>query len=359
MWIQDSIVQFKILRCDEMWVEKILQTKKPEKVHLENLIKEKRIEDANIEYKRLDIITNNDKESLISSVIGLAHGQGGLLILGMDDDKLLPKELIWGDAQVYTKERLESILRDNIDPIISLTIHPIINRNKIVFILDIPRSDRIHVFKKNNICYQRMEFQVRQMSPSDIEMFVKGAIHYSSCAYFRYQMKSEIHYWFDEVLGRIDPEYDYKKEIEEIQLIDRFEILLEMINQRKPLHKKYLYDSHNLIRVANATHLFASVIKDILKYDYINVTPHERILIQKISGIIRQDNEKFYRETINYLEESIKKNDEEMIAYNLRGFFIAIDLLGLGSISIRLAKKYLELENKYGNFSKFIPEDIY
>ena len=342
-----------------MWVEKILQTKKPEKIHLENLIKDKKMEDANIEYKRLDVI-NEDKEKLIRSVIGLAHGQGGLLILGMDEDekKLLPKELIGGDIQDYSKEQLESILIDNILPNISLTIHPVIYQNEIVFVIDIPRSDHIHYFKKNKIFYQRMDCQVREMSPIDIEMFIKEAINYSSCAYFRYRMESEINYWFDEVLGRIDPEYD-NKESEEIQLIDRFEILLEMINQRKPLHKNYLYDSHNLIRVANATHLFTSQIKDILKYDYINVTPHERILIQKISGIIRQDNEKFYRETINYLEESIRKNDEEMIEYNLSGFFIAIDLLGLGSISIILAKKYLELEDKYGNFRKFISEDIY
>lgn len=340
-----------------MWVEKILQTKKPEKIHLQNLIKEKRIEDANIEYKRLDVITNKDKESLISSVIGLAHGQGGLLILGMDDDKLLPKELIWGDAQVYTKERLESILIDNIDPMISLTIHQVINQNKIVFVLDIPRSDHIHFFKKNKIFYQRLDFQVRPMSPSDIELFIKETIHYSSCAYFRYRMESEIHCWFDEVLGRIDPEYDNTKGIEEIQLIDRFEILLEMVNKRKPLHKKYLYDEYNLIKVSMATHFFTSVIRDILKYDYTSVTPDERILIQKISGIIGQDND--YRETINYLEESIKKNDEEMIEYNFRSFFIGINLLELGSNSIKLAKKYLELENKYGNFSKFIPEDIY
>ena len=341
-----------------MWVEKILQTKKPEKIHLENLIEEKRMEDANIEYKWLDVIKNKDKESLIKSVIGLAHGQGGLLILGMDEgEKLYPTELIWGDAQVYTKEKLESILRDNIDPMMSLTIHPIINQNEIVFVLDIPRSDRIHIFKKNNICYQRIEFQVRQMFPSDIEMFVKGAIHYSSCAYFRYQMKSEIHYWFDEVLGRIDPEYD-NKEIEEIQLIDRFEILLEMINRRKPLHKKYLYDSYNLIKVRMATRYFTSVIKDVLKYDYTKVTPDERILIQKISGIVEQDNENTSRESIHYLEESIKKNDEEMIEYNLRGF-LSINLLELGSISIILAKKYLELEGKYGNFKKFISEDIY
>ncbi len=342
-----------------MWVEEILKTKKPEKIHLQNLIKDKRMEDANIEYKRLDVIKNNDKESLIKSVIGLAHGQGGLLILGMYEDKLFPKKIIWGSISEYSKEQLESILKEWILPMISLTIHPIIDQNKIVFVLDIPRSDHIHYFKKNYIFYQRMDFQVKQMSPIDIEMFIKEAIQYSSCAYFRYHMKSEIHCWFDEVLGRIDPEYDDKKEIEEIQLIDRFEILLEMINRRKPLHKKYLYDSHNLIRVANATHLFTSVIKDILKYDYINVTPHERILIQKISGIIRQDNEKFYRETINYLEESIKKNDEEMITHNLRGFFITIDLLELGSIAIIFAKKYIELENKYGNFRKFIPEDIY
>ncbi|MCK4796675.1 MAG: ATP-binding protein [Spirochaetes bacterium] len=342
-----------------MWVEKILQTKKPEKIHLENLIEEKRMEDANLEYKRLDVIKNKDKESLIKSVIGLAHGQGGLLILGMDEgDKLDPIKLIWGDAQVYTKEKLESILRDNIDPMISLTIHPIINQNEIVFVLDIPRSDRIHIFKKNNICYQRIEFQVRRMSPSDIEMFVKGAIHYSSCAYFRYRMKSEMHYWFDEVLGRIDPEYD-NKEIEEIQLIDRFEILLEMINKRKPLHNKYLNDANKLFRVSTGTHLFTSVIKDVLKYDYTKVTPDERILIQKISGIVEQDNENTSRESINYLEESIKKNDEEMIEYNLRGFFLSINLLDLGSISIRLAKKYLELENNYGDFRKFISEDIY
>ncbi len=48
-----------------------------------------------------------------------------------------------------------------------------------------------------------------------------------------------------------------------------------------------------------------------------------------------------------------------MIEYNFRGFFIGINLLELGSVSIILAKKYLELENKYGNFRKFIPEDIY
>lgn len=341
-----------------MWVEKILQTEKPEKIHLENLIKEKRMEDANIEYKRLDVIKNNDKESLIKSVIGLAHGQGGLLILGMDEDrKLFPKKLIWGNIQEYSKEQLESILKDNISPMISLTIHPVIYRNKIVFVLDIPRSDHIHVFKKNNIFYQRMNNQVRQMSPIDIEMFIKEVIQYSSCAYFRYRLASEIHCWFDEVLGRIDPEYDDKKEIDEIQLIDRFEILLEMINQRKPLHKRYLYDSYNLIKVSMATHFFTSVLKDILKYDYINVTPDERILIQKISGIIEQDNEKISRETINYLEENIEKNDEEMIEYNFRGFFLTINLLGLGSISIILAKKYLELQKKYGEFRKFISED--
>lgn len=342
-----------------MWVEKILKTKKPEKIHLENLIKEKRVEVANIEYKRLDVIKNKDKESLIKSVIGLTHGQGGLLILGMDEDERhFPKELIWGNVLEYSKEKLESILKDNILPMISLTIHPVINQNEIVFVLDIPRSDHIHVFKQNNIFYQRMEFQVRKMSPNEIEMFVKEGINYSSCAYFRYQMNSEIHYWFDEVLGGIDPEYD-NKEIEEIQLIDRFEILLEMINQRKPLHKKYLYDRDNLIKVTRATRYFSSVIKNILKYDYTKVTPDERILIQKISGIIEQDNENIYSESINYLEENIKKNDEEMIEYNLRGFFLSINLLELGSFSIRLAKKYLELEGKYGNFRKFISEDIY
>lgn len=337
-----------------MWVEQILQTKKPEKIHLENLIKEKRREDANIEYKRLDVI-NGDSEKLIRSVISLALGQGGLLILGMDEDadKLLPKKLIWGNIQDYPKVRLESILIDNIVPNISLTIHPVVDQNKIVYVIDIPRSDRIHI-NKNNKCYQRKDCQIREMSPIDIEMFIREAINYSSCAYFRYRLASEIHCWFDEVLGRIDPEYDP----EEIQLIDRFEILLEMIDNRKLLHKKYSYDRYNLVKVATATRFFISELKDILKYDYINVTPDEKILTQKISGIIEPDYEKIPFEIINSLELERMMKNEEMIEYNIRGFFSTINLSGLGRISIILAKKYIELQEKYGNFRKFISEDI-
>ncbi len=342
-----------------MWVEKILKTKKPKKFHLEKLIKDKIMENANIEYKWLDVIKNNDKENLIKSVIGLAHGQGGLLILGMDEDKdkLFPKKLMWGSNQEYSKEQLESILKENILPMISLTIHPVIKGTEIVFVLDIPRSDHIHVYKKNNIFYQRMDFQVRPMSPSEIEMFIKKGILYSSCAYFRYHLASEIHWWFDEVLARIDPEYDYKKEIEEIQLIARFEVLLNMIKQRKPLTKKYLYDRYNLTKVSMATRYFSSEMQNILKYDYTNVTPDERILIQKISGSIEPNNEKISAEYINYLEENIKNNNEEMIEDDLRGF-LSLNLLELGSISIKLAKKYLELQEKYGNFDKFISEDV-
>lgn len=338
-----------------MWVEKILQTKKPEKFHLEKLIEDKIMENANIEYKRLDVIKNPDKENLIKSVIGLSHGQGGLLILGMDDDKLFPKKLMWGSIHEYSKEQLESILKENILPMVSLTIHPVINGTEIVFVLDIPRSNHIHVYKKNNIFYQRMDFQVRMMSPNDIEMFIKEGILYSSCAYFRYYLAVEIHYWFDEVLARIDPEYDFKKENEEIQLIERFEVLLNMIKQRKPLHKKYLYGRINLIRVSRATRYFSSKIKDILKYDYSNVTPDEKILIQKIQGSIEPDNEKESLEFINHLEENIE--NEEMIEYDFSGF-LSYNLYELGSISIILAKKYLELQGEYGNFEKFISEDV-
>jgi hypothetical protein len=131
-----------------------------------------------------------------------------------------------------------------------------------------------------------------------------------------------------------------------------------MIKQRKPLYKRYLYGRINFKKVAMATRYFTSKIKYILKYDYSNVTPDERILIQKLSGNIEPEMEKISAECINYLEESIKNNNEEMIEYNFRGFFLELNLLELGSISIILAKNYLELQEKYGNFQKFISEDV-
>ena len=107
-------------------------------------------ENLNLDYKDSEAYNNADK--LAGHVASFANSGGGLIILGVNQDeikdargkitKIYPKEVNWGEASL-NKERLENKLASRINPpITGLIIKPVRNeKDKVIFLIDIPKSD--------------------------------------------------------------------------------------------------------------------------------------------------------------------------------------------------------------------------
>ena len=107
-------------------------------------------ENLNLDYKDIEAYNNADK--LAVHVASFANSGGGMIILGVSQDeikdargkitKIYPKEVTWGKASL-NRERLENKLASRINPpITGLIIKPVRNeKDKVIFLIDIPKSD--------------------------------------------------------------------------------------------------------------------------------------------------------------------------------------------------------------------------
>lgn len=149
--------------------------KKPEdltKTDLEGFINRKIEESLNLEYK--DIKAYNNVNDLSKVISAFANSDGGLLILGIteervDDNVRLPKEITWGEPTL-SKESLESRLISRIRPPIErLRIVSIRDeKNRVVFLIDVPQSDNPPHMAADRRYYKRWNFQVLPMEHFEV-----------------------------------------------------------------------------------------------------------------------------------------------------------------------------------------------
>lgn len=156
--------------------------KKPEEItskDIEEFIKRRIEENLNLDYKHIKAF--NDFDELSKDVSAFANSEGGLIILGIEEEKvgtdktlkIFPKNITWGETNL-SKERLEDNLIGKIHPRIDgLRIVPIRNEFKnVIFLIDIPQSENPPHMASDNKYYKRLNFEKVPMEHYEVaDMF--------------------------------------------------------------------------------------------------------------------------------------------------------------------------------------------
>jgi hypothetical protein len=140
---------------------------------IELFVSRKIEESLNLEYKDIKAYENFDE--LSKDVSAFANSEGGLLILGIGQEKkgqkIFPTEMTWGDESL-SKERLENNLTGKIHPRIEgLKIVPIRKNNSVIFLLDIPQSENPPHMAFDKRYYRRLNFGNSPMEHYEVSDF--------------------------------------------------------------------------------------------------------------------------------------------------------------------------------------------
>jgi len=141
---------------------------------VESFISRKIEENQNLDYK--DIEKYQDSDDLSKHISAFANSSGGLLILGVSEEKvgegrIYPKEITWGD-ETLSKETLENRLAHRIQPTLTeLKIVPIRESkesHRVIFLVDTPKSNNAPHMASDNKYYRRMNFSRKPMEHYEV-----------------------------------------------------------------------------------------------------------------------------------------------------------------------------------------------
>lgn len=146
---------------------------------IKGLIKNKVEENLHLDYKAAGSLQNTDgkKTEIAKDVCAMANSDGGIIIYGMaefsePDKKYLPEKISPINRTEFSKEWLENVINSNISPRIDgLVIIPIPleNEQKVVYVVDIPKSTTAHQNTKDYKYYKRYNFSSVPMLAYEIQ----------------------------------------------------------------------------------------------------------------------------------------------------------------------------------------------
>lgn len=152
--------------------------------YIDDGIEESRI----LEYKSADALdgTPNKKKEIAKDVSAMANSAGGIIIYGVQehqekDKRHLPEKIDPIDRTQFSKERLEQIITDNIQPRIEgVTIHPVsidTEPNRVIYVIEVPQSTTAHQItaEKDYRYYRRLDFSAVPMADYEIRDVMKRA----------------------------------------------------------------------------------------------------------------------------------------------------------------------------------------
>ena len=120
----------------------------------------------------------NDPDKLANYIASFANSEGGLIILGVSEEKIedekgkstkiYPKEITWGEISL-AKETLENKIRVRIKPQIDgLFIRPIRKKEKVIFLIDIPKSNSSPHMSPDCKYNKRLNFMIQAMDHYEV-----------------------------------------------------------------------------------------------------------------------------------------------------------------------------------------------
>lgn len=145
---------------------------------IQKLIESEIEESLTLEYKEKGALDKKNNKDIAKDISAFANTSGGVVIYGIEEKGHVPSSTSWIDAE-NTKERIENIILDNIQPQIwDVIINPITNpenSSQTIFVVNIPESpDAPHM--ANSSYYKRYNFQSRKMEDYEVKdaIFRKG-----------------------------------------------------------------------------------------------------------------------------------------------------------------------------------------
>jgi hypothetical protein len=138
-------------------------------------------ESRTTEYKAADALDGapRKRKEIAKDVSAMANSAGGIIIYGVQeyrerDKRHLPKKIDPIDRTQFSRETLENIITDNIQPRIEgVTIHPVsigTEPNGVVYVVEIPQSTTAHQVTKDKDYkyYKRFNFKAVPMADDEI-----------------------------------------------------------------------------------------------------------------------------------------------------------------------------------------------
>jgi hypothetical protein len=332
----------------------------------------KRIEEnLNLEYKDARIIDNIDK--LAESVCAFANTEGGLLILGVGEDKILagnrvmrifPSSIAWTENAI-AREQLEEKLGTQIEPPVPLRIFPIRKSkdgSEAIFLLDIPKSNELHMHKGTRYFYKRLNFEKLPMGRDEIIQFIKYRVDFEKCVWFRFHVDEVLKAFMDGMLVRLDPDYAKLRPLSPQQIVTRFrsftkspfESVIETVRNVEIM---------NLERFHMELSDFAEDIDKVGTYPHDRISPEESVLFDQVKEGANQQAQfklrEFIQEEAEYheVEEGTKLScigfaeatkDERHFLHYLSGYMGS--LISLSELILKLSDILDQLQTNYGEF---------
>jgi len=274
-----------------MFVERFFNKKSEElKVEdIQNFIAKKIEENVNLDYKGILIL--NDMEKIAKHVSGFANTEGGLLILGVSEEKQLagkrkeriyPGAIEWTDHS-YTKEQLERTINGNTDPPVPLKIVPVRKSEddpKVIFLLDIPRSNELHMHKTHSF-YKRLNFESKPMEREEIINFIKIRLSYERWAWFRFHLDEALVGFMGRVIVRLNPAFAETSKRNPKKIPREFKNFITLPDEKliDIVKKVKIRDLRKLDREAM---YFAADLDKINTYPHEDITPEEHMLFDDL-----------------------------------------------------------------------------